>query len=195
MIIVIDAYNVLKQALSVNHIADASRQQFINQLSRYGKLKGHSLICVFDGGPYENAHKERINSVYVVYSGMHESADEWIKQYMERYKAQDLLLISTDRELNRYVKAHGIESLDAVHFYAILQATLQSSGTGKKTSEQKLVKLGDQGENGLDELMEEASRIVVTKTEDMAGVAATRKSQAHTMSKKERKLLQQFKKL
>jgi len=193
MILVIDAYNVLKQALSMRTISDAGKQQFIRQLAAYSKKKGHAIVCVFDGGSFEWPDKERINGVQVVHSGIHQIADEWIKNYIEQHKMYDILLISTDRELNRYAARFSVQSLDALDFYAMLQGAFKEQVASTKSCEQKAVKMSENNQPLLDELMEQASKKIITKVEDV--VHKERTSAAHKLSKKERLILQKLKKL
>ena len=47
-------------------ITQAERNAFIAQLGKYGRLKHHEIILVFDGGPSDWVYKERINGVLVV---------------------------------------------------------------------------------------------------------------------------------
>src|SRR5579863_9041291 len=102
MIIVVDAYNLLRSVPPYKKtITDRERVAFIAQLSAYGRRKGHKIVIVFDGGPYEWPHKENGKTVQIVYSGIHESADDYIKEYVDAHKAKDLLLVSSDSELNR----------------------------------------------------------------------------------------------
>src|SRR5690349_924443 len=109
MIIVLDAYNLLRAIPPYKKtISQKERAQFIAQLSAYARSKGHKVIIVFDGGPHEWPFKENMKFVQVVYSGMHESADEYIKEYIEIHKAKDLLLVSSDTELNRYAQNRNI---------------------------------------------------------------------------------------
>jgi predicted RNA-binding protein with PIN domain len=192
MILVIDAYNVLKQALHSGHVSDSSRTLFIKQLGKYGKKKGHAIICVFDGGSYEWTDKERIDGVLVVHSGIHESADEWIKHYLDHHKAYDVLLISTDRELNRYGARLGVQSLDAIDFYGILQDSLNERALNK-SFDAKAIKTSQQDQPCIDELMEQASKKMVIKIEDV--MRQERESKAHKLSKKERHIMQKLKKL
>lgn len=194
MIIIVDAYNVLKQALGVKHVADAAKQQFINLLSSYSKKKGHAVIVVFDGGPYEWPNKERTQGINVVHSGVNETADSWIKDYVERFRSHDLLLISTDRELGRCAARYNIQSLDALDFYRLLLEFKSERLSVQAVSRQKAVKITEREQEELDALMEAESRIVPTKAEDIAKEGG-RKSKGQQLSKKERKILQKIKKL
>src|SRR5437870_4731380 len=97
MIIIVDAYNLLHAiSSSKKAMTDKERAKFITLLGSYGKAKGHKMVIVFDGGPYEWPFKENTKRVCVVYSGMHESADDYIKQYLQEHRAKDLLLVSSD---------------------------------------------------------------------------------------------------
>lgn len=193
MIIVIDAYNVLKQAYCTNHIVQSSKQLFIKQLGNYSKKKGHAVIVVFDGGSFEWPDKEKVNGIQVVHSGIGLSADDWIKNYIELHRSFDILLVSTDRELNKYVKRFGIESIDSVDFYGLLQESVSAVSHAKNLVSQKAIKISEMNMPSLDELMEQASKKIVTKIEDVKFNGRT--SKAHTPSKKERQMLQKLKKL
>jgi predicted RNA-binding protein with PIN domain len=194
MIIVIDGYNVLKQALGRTEIAQREKDTFIKQLSRYAKKKGHAVLVVFDGGSTQKADKERIDGISVVHSGFEQSADDWIKNYMQQHKGHDLLLVSTDRELGASVKRMGITCLDSMDFYKILQeSTLDSNRS--HTTRGPIIKTASHETPGLDDLMMQASRIVNTKLDDAIATKQERKSAAHTVSKKDRQALKKLKKL
>src|SRR5476651_269364 len=113
MIIVIDGYNVLKQALHKVEISQSAKDHFIKQVSKYGKRKGHAMLIVFYGGSTERPEHDRVDGVTVVHSGFGESADDWIKKYMSGHKGHDLLLVSTDRELGAAVRRLGIMCIDS----------------------------------------------------------------------------------
>jgi len=193
MILVIDAYNVLKQAHCATHISDCQKQQFIKQLGYYAKKKGHAIIVVFDGGSFEWPDKTRSNGIQIIHSGIHQSADDWIKNYIEHHRASDILLVSTDRELNGSAQRFGIQSIDAMDFYALLQEALGQYLHSKTIVNQKAVKISQEDIPSLDALMEIASRKIITKVEDVKPKERTGK--AHMLSKTERHILQKLKKL
>ena len=199
MIIVIDGYNVLKQMLVNGYVSEHQKKQFINQLSVYGKRKGHKIVLVFDGGPYEWPDKDRINNVYVIHSGVNESADEYIKRYLTEHKVEDLLLVSTDRDLCKHAWRMKIESIDATDFYKLLQydtnAKTKYEIETQKNNARELVKLTKNDHPELDIIMKEATKIVPRKSEDKLVVKHERKSPSRTPSKKERRMLKKIKKL
>ena len=49
MIIVIDAYNLIKQVISANFVEDKLRQQFLVRLNNYAKSKKLDIKLIFDG--------------------------------------------------------------------------------------------------------------------------------------------------
>ena len=194
MILLIDAYNVLKQVFPSELIGERRRKNFIDELGRYAKIRQHKVMLIFDGGPYDRATKERISGVYVVYSGSLESADDYIKRYLREHKSLDLLLISSDRDLRSTAQHVKIESMRSKDFYKIVQKTLRA-GVAEKTKESEAIKTSEGQNQELDEIMREGSKIVHKKVEDFVGGSRSRKSKAHRSSKKERKKMKKIKKL
>ncbi len=199
MIIVVDAYNLLRATPPYKKtITEKERAQFIMHLSGYGRAKGHKIIIVFDGGPHEWPFKENMKTVQVVYSGIHESADDYIKEYIQGHKAKDLLLVSSDSELNRYAQHHNIPSIDSSTFAQLLHEELMTKKSSFIKRPDKVVKLNQDKEfsgsaqDVLDKLMIEASKNVSEKSEDFARDRAVKKDQ---LTKEERMLLQKLKKL
>lgn len=196
MIIIVDAYNFLRAApLYKKIITDQERAKFIIQLGTYGRRKGHKIIIVFDGGPYEWPFKESKKIVTVVYSGNHESADDYIKEYVEAHREKDLLLVSSDTELNRWVARHNISSIDSSTFYYLLHQELSIKET-VSAKQQEVIKFEhDNVDNDIDVLMQEASKNVSVKSEDVASTGKGRNAKKDRSSKQERALLKKLNKL
>ena len=195
MILVIDAYNVVKQAHSAPHISESEKQQFIKELGWYAKKKGHAIIAVFDGGSGERPEKERMHGIQVVHTGIHQSADEWIKDYFMQHQTYDMLLVSTDRELNRFVARLAFQSLDAMDFYALMRQALKNAASYQPTSSNLVVKIQEESNPLLDVVMEHASQKILHKSEDVQPKKNDRSSNARQLSKKERQILRKLKKL
>lgn len=193
MIIIIDGYNVLKQASRSDYVSETQKMQFIKQLGIYAKHKGHKIVLVFDGGSFEWPHKDRVHGIYVIHVGCKETADEYIKRYVKSFRENDLLLVSTDRALGRVAHALGVSSLDAQDFYLILKDEIQATGLKNIPREDKAVKLTDEELEEIDQLMQEVDR-VQTKTDDLMSPERImpRKQQ---LSKSEKKMMQKLKKL
>lgn len=198
MIIIVDAYNLLRATPPYKKtISDKERRQFIAHLSAYGRTKRHKIIIVFDGGPHEWPFKENFKVVQVVYSGIHESADDYIKEYIEAHKEKDLLLVSSDSELNRFAQHRNIASIDSSSFADLLREGLITQNSSGASQQNEIVKLNQDKEFSrdaqqvLDKLMTEASKKVFEKSEDFAQVHKKDKQ----LSKQDRALLKKLKKL
>src|SRR5438445_2641405 len=185
MIIVIDAYNLLRSVPPYKKtITDQERAQFIAQLGMYGRRKGHKMVIVFDGGPHEWPFKENKKAMTIVYSGIHESADDYIKDYVEAHRAKDLLLVSSDSELNRWAAWHNIPSIDSSSFYQLLYQELSLKET-VSAEQNEVIKLAHDDVSDIDTLMLEASKSVPIKSEDFAPVNKSRDSKKAQVSKQE----------
>jgi uncharacterized protein len=198
MIIIVDAYNLLRAVPPYKKtITDKERSQFITQLNAYGRRKGHKIIVVFDGGPYEWPFKEQKKIITVVYSGIHETADDYIKKYIETYREKDLLLVSSDSELNRWAARYNIPSIDSSSFYQLLHQEL-STKESASTKQQEVVKLMHNEEdklNDIDVFMMESIKKVPVKSEDFAAIHKSRNIKKDKSSKHERALLKKLNKL
>ncbi|PKN03174.1 hypothetical protein CVU75_03595 [Candidatus Dependentiae bacterium HGW-Dependentiae-1] len=197
MILVIDGYNVLKQSLRQPQISERAKQHFIAQLNAYGIAKKHTIVVVFDGGPYWNTDTEKIGGITIVHSGTKESADDYIMRYLDTHTASDLLLISTDRDVCKHAWDLNIESIDAIDFYHLLQEGTETQPMQKK-SRQNAVKLTNSNQPELDNLMHEASQQVNTKKENDSETNTRPSKQISSgkmLSKTERRMLKKIKKL
>ncbi|HLJ31480.1 MAG TPA: NYN domain-containing protein [Candidatus Babeliales bacterium] len=197
MIIVVDAYNLLRSIPPYKKtITDKERVYFIAQLSAYGKRKGHKIVIVFDGGSHEWPFKEHMKTVTVVYSGIHESADDYIKEYMQIHHTQDLLLVSSDTELNRWAERLNIPSIDSPAFYDLLYQELSTKKSIPHKNSEATKLHHDNDTIDIDALMMQASKIVPQKSEDVAAEKLQRHhAKKHEVSKKERALLKKLNKL
>lgn len=195
MIIVVDAYNLLRAVPPYKKtITDQERVKFIAQLGAYGRRKGHKIVIVFDGGPHEWPFRENMKTVQVVYSGIHESADDYIKEYIEAHQAKDLLLVSSDSELNHFAARYTIPSIDSSSFHQLVHEELRTKTLSfEKTN--VVVKLAHDTPDDIDALMMEASKTVPVKSEDFSTGASGREVKKPAVSKHERALLKKLNKL
>lgn len=192
MILVLDGYNILKKIKHTSYISDTERQKFIKQLNHYAHQKKLSLILVFDGGPFQWPATEKISTyLTVVYSGTRETADDYIKQYLEEHKGADLLLVSSDRELVQHAHQFHTPSLDSYEFSHFLQTMENPIKTPPTKTDHQTKKLTERTHNELDALMEQL-KIPNQKSED---VTLQKKRSSQKLSKKERQILQKIKKL
>jgi predicted RNA-binding protein with PIN domain len=144
----------------------------------------------------------------VIFSGQKCSADDWILQYVEKHRTQDLLLVSSDRKLVMACQHYGAKHMPAPEFYGIMQEVLVhdiQAHTGVWGSSQELHKyrsrdyVFDDDEHEIDTkavdmLMEQASTRVPDKDDDKKQ-EQPRKGNAQMLSKHEKKIVGTLKKL
>jgi endo-1,4-beta-D-glucanase Y len=129
----------------------------------------------------------------VTHSGYKQTADDVIKKLLAQTQGVEALLVSSDRELVDAARSHNIDSCDARAFYQLLQEKDGQpiwSEPSKKTND--IVRLSSDENDELARLMEEASRTVPNKSDD---VSQLRKREGHVLSKQEKRLLRKVKKL
>lgn len=196
MIIVIDAYNLLRTVPPYKKtISDKERAQFIKQLGIYGRRKGHKIVIVFDGGPHEWSLRENMKTVQVVYSGIHASADDYIKEYLSAHSAKDLLLVTSDSELNHFADRLHISSIDSFSFNQLVHEELYVKKVIVHEKGDVAVKLTHDNDDDIDALMLNASKVVPIKSEDVVSTDKGRNVKKNLVSKQERALLKKLNKL
>jgi len=203
MKLIVDGYNLLKQ-IKAAYISDSERGAFINALVRYGQHKNLAMIIVFDGGMSSWAEKQLINPlVKVVYAGRGVSADTYIKEFISKSAQQDLLLISTDRHLNRYAASYGIPSLDALDFLQFVRIEQEEYVASDRTEPKKtftqIIKFEHEEESSsgeVDALMRGISQMQLQKkVRHLKTTASNRVNNEEKLKKKEQILKKKLDKL
>jgi predicted RNA-binding protein with PIN domain len=129
----------------------------------------------------------------VVYSGLQMTADDYIREYVERNKGADMLLVTSDRELRLHARQASVESMPPDEFYDLIRSTLAAEKNASKySSKTELIKTTESTNPELDALMLDVIGPIPYKKED---ILPSEQKDLQTKSKKERKLLRQIKKL
>lgn len=193
MVIIIDAYNILKQISSTVYIQEEQRQQFLKRVDIYGRRTGHSMICVFDGGETARPHHSKHGICTVIYAGTHVNADEVIKTLTDRYKQKEVIVVSSDGQICLYAQQRGIVSVDALAFYQLLKASVLPAlhMTQIKKSTASAHRFGPERPE-IDTFMEEVTQIMMYKEEDEESRALHRGRQLSRQEKKIRKVLKKL---
>ena len=196
MIILVDAYNLLKTVLHVKFISDAQRVQFLQLFEKYAQHRpGNSIILVFDGGQdlyeVENFYKQ----LTIIYAGSFQIADDVLKKKVYELRSQDLLLVTCDREIRRYAAQYQIESLGSVEFYKMLQNSMQQQEYKEVVVAQTICKTSTGDNTDLDILMELGSRRLVMKDQDRSIKVVMNSVEQLGDTKKDKKLLRKIAKI
>ena len=149
------------------------------------------MLIIFDGGP--TAWPEIFApSTYtkVIYVGHGKSADDYIKESLEIHKHENVVLVSSDRELNRFAAQRSIPSVEAHAFLHLVDDVFELKGSSERKINGKLHKITQGNNETLDELMSVLEPVIKKEEGDMKSP-----SKKKTLSKKERFLLEKLKKL
>lgn len=184
MIIVIDAYNVLKRIHGCIHISEAQRRQFVKKLNRYASLKHHDIAVIFDGGNARWPTREKVGRVTEVYVGHQRTADDYIKEYIHHEQTKEILLVSSDNELCYQADQIGIPSIDSSMFYQLVKREPLKQ---KEPPRSPVVKTSQEVNQELDSLMRQAAQgMSHAKDDDIIQLLPVLDS--HTPRKSEKKL-------
>jgi predicted RNA-binding protein with PIN domain len=193
MILLIDAYNLLKYIVAADQATEQEKRNFIAMIIRYASLKHLAIELVFDGGPLGIPDRRHEKNVSIRHSGAQESADEVIKRLINQFKGHEVLLISTDRELGRYAARYGVDALDSDDFYRLMQKALEKRNGSEKQHKHAIVKTGSGSNRELDELMAEHAVTIQKGVSDEA--IPSESALKRGSSKKERNLEKKLRKL
>jgi len=192
MLLLIDGYNLIKNSSSQLFVSDSLRKHYVNQLNIYCKRKNHKVILVFDGGNFSFPSRETEDFVTIIYSGYKSSADDVIKAYISENRSKDLLLISSDRELQKFAKSLKVEFISSKEFYQALYQKNEASKTSLIKSKDEFVKISDSNDKELDELMSNISNVAIIKEDD---IISKKYGSSGSVSKNEKKVIKKIKKL
>src|SRR3990172_4140407 len=192
MILLIDGYNLLKNILTKSTVSEQERKNFLETIGRYAHKKHHKVIIVFDGGPYEWPHKERFMDMDVLYTGFKQSADTFIMHYIEEHQTKDILLVSSDHEINMHASEFEVPSIGSPEFGVILKDFLTTRASEGHV-ETPLIPYADSNHD-LDMIMKEGSKHIPAKESDRGPKGNHARPSKH-MSKLEKKLLLILRKL
>jgi predicted RNA-binding protein with PIN domain len=121
MHIVIDGYNLIYQSKQFDRIRQAdlqaSREALIDALVVYKRLKPYKITVIFDGSMAATGapRRDREKGIQVRYSSHGELADTVIKRMALREK-ENLLVVTSDNDIVRYVQARGATTISAREF-------------------------------------------------------------------------------
>jgi hypothetical protein len=94
--IIIDGYNLIGID---HHDLNRQREQLIQSLIDYKKIRGHDITVVFDGWKSGSGREEQFTTggVRVIYSRLGEKADAVIKRIISREKKEWIAITSTGK--------------------------------------------------------------------------------------------------
>jgi predicted RNA-binding protein with PIN domain len=140
--IIIDGYNLI----GIQHRdLQKQREELIQQLIAYRKLKGHEITIVFDGWKSGSHNQEQtvIGGVRVIFSRLGDKADEVIKTMIEQER-KEWIVISSDREIMDHAWSCGSLPVPSDQFLRLLdQAGKQTSGDYEPLDDDEIPQKGN----------------------------------------------------
>lgn len=193
MFIIIDGYNLLRQEVGTQRLYQAELTAFIALLSRYARHKGHRVLVVFDGGPYERPTRIHERGIEIIYAGRRVSADEVIAGLLEEKLQKECLVVSSDRAVVDHARAQGCVPIDSDAFYILLMQD-RKRPQSRKQAQDRVKKFDAAGEwSAFDQLMTEGSKVMPPQKDE--GDFQVRQSRRQTTSAIDKKLMALIKKL
>lgn len=134
--IIIDGYNVIG---ILHRDIQKAREDFIDLLIKYKKIKDHEIVVVFDGHKSGSANEEKIvrGGIKIIYSRLNDRADDVIKRILSTNR-REWLVISSDRDIARYAFSLNSIPISSERFYEIILRRVKSNDLnieGKEISE------------------------------------------------------------
>lgn len=112
--IIIDGYNLI----GIHHRdLEQQRNNLMEMLAEYKKLRGHDIILVFDGWKSGSSKEESfmIDGIKVIYSRLGEKADSVIKRLVHSEKRK-WIVVSSDRAVSDHTWRHESVAVSSDEF-------------------------------------------------------------------------------
>lgn len=195
MKLLIDGYNLLKY-LHGPSVGEQQRHACTQSINSYARSQSIKPWIIYDGGSDARPMQEIYGLVTIIYVGWKSTADNYIQDYIttKQHKYEELLLVSSDRELALYADTHMIPSIDVALFWRLVQLKYtQLAPAQEDSTHTRTVKLSTTHNPALDELMYSTHSAMPNKDnlEEMTSLIKN----THKRSKTETKLLNIIKKL
>ena len=176
MHIIIDGYNLIRQSDSLKRFErfslEEGRNELIQRMVRYKRLKGHRLTLVFDGwiGGSPNEERTREGGITIIYSRLGEKADEVIKRIARKRGGEEIVVVTSDGEVAAAISRTTGVTISSPEF------------EDKLRTEEADAVLFEKG-------------VLAEEEEDNAILGTKKKGPSRRISKRERQRQKRFKKL
>jgi predicted RNA-binding protein with PIN domain len=121
MLLAIDGYNYIKQTPNLRKLEEIelqkAREGLVGQLAQYKKIKGHSIIVVFDGwqGGTSAGHRERSQGIEIIFSKAGEKADDVLKR-LAAEKRDGITIVTSDNDVAFFAEKKGAAVISTAEF-------------------------------------------------------------------------------
>ena len=194
MLLIVDAYNLLKFMIKSAHVSKTQHTKFINNLAAYALLKKLDMLIVFDGGDSFKSEKLSYKGITLIYAGQKSTADDYIKLYVDNKKSKtDVLIVSSDKNLCDTVVLMGASCIEVQFFSRLLEGIVTPPSLKQKTVHAIIKSKNYESSLELDALMM-ATSVNPQKTEEIE-IQALKRGKKKTVSKSEKNMYKILEKL
>jgi predicted RNA-binding protein with PIN domain len=124
MKIIIDGYNLMYR-MEVQGSLEQKRDKVLEALAQFLTVNPNEMTVVFDGGrnPSTQRGAQVSHGIKVLYSAQGETADDYIMEMIEKRKgkAKTYLIVSSDRKITDFAKAHFMNISTSDEFIEYLE--------------------------------------------------------------------------
>jgi hypothetical protein len=165
MKLLIDGYNLFKNIFRKSELSLQEKDSLLQKLIDYSEKKQFLIYLVFDGGELPHRYVERHHFTTIINAGSYKKADPLIIDLMSELTGE-VVLITSDRELINKAKSHSIETIAPLDFAPLFTKPLGVTST-KRRLKNKPSKLPDSLPSSIDEIMEQATHLIIEKQEEV----------------------------
>jgi len=133
--LIIDGYNLIKQSPTLSRLdaidMEKGRDELINRLIPYKKIKKHIITVVFDGCKGGGLKQEKIRDrgIDIIFSKKGEEADDVIKK-MVGVMREKMVVVTSDREIADFSERRGAAVILSPEFEMKMEMAVFSDKKG-----------------------------------------------------------------
>lgn len=195
MTIVVDGYNFIKHVIGASFLSDREIKHWLDTFHRYMTLRHNKVIVVFDAGPGYYKTTELHGDVTVLYSGQQQSADDLIKDWLQKHQGKDILLVTSDRDICDFASRLNLVSVGSDDFYRVFKSVMEQEDEYEQEISGMVHKISEDSTPELDELMEIGSRALVADDVHRDDSVPIRVRSGKKASKQSKKLMKKIEKI
>ena len=172
MLLAIDGYNFIKQTPNLRKLEEIelqkAREGLIGQLAQYKKIKGHSIMVVFDGWQTGSSagHRERSRGIEIIFSRVGEKADDVLKR-LAAEKRDGVTIVTSDNDVAFFAEKKGSAVISVPEFEDKMEMAKYldvKGGTGESDS---LKRFSDTTKKGPSRRLSKSHRKAIAKAKKL----------------------------
>ncbi len=143
--IIIDGYNLINAwtdlKIKFKNSPDIARNELIEILSNYRKIKQHKITVVFDAYNNYNLFTSSFSEkgITIIYTPSGVTADDYIKKLIKD-KGSRYIVISSDNEIKNFSSSHNATPVNSEEFIEKLQFSFYFNAKGIMKEEETIEK-------------------------------------------------------